>query len=356
MNAPNLLIQEQLDRIEHMLKKSSYGFREEGNKRTVVFCNRTNDCLWYKLDHGVDPAVVVPILQGSLKCQLEGIAIRTVVRDDKETRKFTLYVEGDQPYALESGWSTALKEASFAKSLVRTIAGMTIEQLMQPVTLQPVIGTSKKKTLFCRVFQNDESIFIPNEEGTDWDDVLQQAIANLEEATGRNFREKEEAEVPEPETSDPIDSPVSSSVMPEPVSRVRTIDQEPSELPIQDAVKIMIDDIDSIEKAYAFYGWLTQEGNWKQVSFLPGVGEGIKRRLAEKIVANTSTDLRAIQSDVKTELDYLNWTPIQIESKLVKKYKKREYTQLSQSESYLFFWSLQLQPNSYYRSQLDDQG
>ncbi|MBC7972024.1 MAG: hypothetical protein H7Z11_18185, partial [Verrucomicrobia bacterium] len=135
---------------------------------------------------------------------LEGLLIKSVTRKKQgECDKFRLYVKGDRPYVLESGWSTVPKEQSFAKGLIWTITHMSQQQLQHPIVLNPHPG-EEDGVMFCRVIQDSKSIYVERQGEPDWEDVLERAIVNLEQATGRSFREKPEETLPEETTSDPV--------------------------------------------------------------------------------------------------------------------------------------------------------
>ena len=179
----------QLDRIERLLLESKLGF-STGSQRVPIYCNRSKGGLWYTLNKVGEEMVPMPIEGDRLTCYLEGLLIKSVTRKKQgECDKFRLYDKGNRSYLLESGWTTVPKEQSFAKGLIWTIAHMSEAQLQQPVILSPHAG-NEDGVMFCRVIQDGKSIYIERNSEPDWDEVLERAIANLEQATGRSFREQ----------------------------------------------------------------------------------------------------------------------------------------------------------------------
>jgi len=191
MQTPLDQLKQQLDRIEQTLEASQLGFIQT-DKIKIVYCNRANGGLWYGLEISSSATLIPKIIEAeSLRCRLQGIAVRTATREGEECEKFSLYVQGDRRYVLESGWSTVKGKNSFAQGLVWAIASMTPEQLKRPVVLTPRPGT-KSSVLFCRIYQDGESIYPERTEDLDLEVLLRLAISNLEAASGRSYREKDQ--------------------------------------------------------------------------------------------------------------------------------------------------------------------
>jgi len=314
----------QLDRIERLLLESKLGF-SSGSQRVPVYCNRSKGGLWYTLDKVGDDLVPMPIAGDRLTCYLEGLLVKSVTRKKKgECDKFRLYVKGDRSYVLESGWSTVPKEQSFAKGLVWTIAHMSQQQLQQPIVLNPHPG-DEDGVMFCRMIQEGKSIYVERHGEPDWEDVLERAIANLEQATGRSFREKIE-EAPLGETM--LDS----------------LAQSPSsEMPFTERLGHRLDRLDDLEKCRQFYHWIIGKVIWKQVNEVPGLAADVKQKLATAIATLAPQDLSAVRSLSDGQLGRLGWTDEKIENTLFQRYGKRSRSELGVSELYLFLWYLEEQ-------------
>jgi len=313
----------QLDRIERLLLESKLGF-SSGSQRVPVYCNRSKGGIWYTLDKVGDDLVPMPIEGDRLTCYLEGLLIKSVTRKKKgECDKFRLYVKGDRPYVLESGWSTLPKEQSFAKGLIWTIAHMSQQQLQQPIILNPHPG-DEDGVMFCRVIQEGKSIYIERQGEPDWEEVLERAIANLEQATGRSFREKPEEAPPE-------------ETMPAPLAQV----PEPSEIPFMDGVNQMLNSLDDVEKCRQFYHWITDRAVWKQVNEVPATAAYVKQELAKAIASLAPNDLSPVRTLTDVQLGRLGWEAEKTQNTLFQRYGKRSRSELSVSELYLFLWYLE---------------
>jgi hypothetical protein len=249
------------------------------------------------------------------------LLIKSVTRKKKgECDRFRLYVKGDRSYVLESGWSTLPKEPSFAKGLIWTIAHMSQQQVQQPIILNPHPG-EEDGVMFCRVIQEGKSIFVERHGEPDWEDILERAIANLEQATGRSFREKLE-EVPTEET-------MSDSLAQAP---------DLSEIPFMDGVNQMLDSLDDVEKCRQFYHWVTDRAVWKQVNEVPETASYVKQELAKAIVNLAPHDLSTIRTLTDVQLDRLGWEGEKTQNTLFQRYGKRSRSELSVSELYSFLW------------------
>lgn len=141
-----------------------------------IYCNRSNNCLWYWLD---DDRAIVPITKTALTCYLEKLEFKQVERRGKETWKTHLHVRGDRRYILEAGY-----DSNFSKGLLSALATASHQWLKQPVTIE-VQAADSDEVLFCRFYVNGEAIFAPWDEQTDWRAISRQAIDNIELANGR---------------------------------------------------------------------------------------------------------------------------------------------------------------------------
>lgn len=116
----------------HEAPRSALGFGESP-RATIIYCNRTQGGVWYRLEYpasGGDP-VPVDIPQRCLTARLKGFTFPKKEHKNKEQLKMCLHVEADRQYVLETGHDTVL-----AKSIYADIASMSVEDLMQPVTIE----------------------------------------------------------------------------------------------------------------------------------------------------------------------------------------------------------------------------
>lgn len=328
-------ILDRLSQIEALLQESRLGFHAH-TQRTPVYCNRSKGGVWYTLDikNDMNP---IPIESDRLLCYLEGIVIKATTRKKKgECEKFRLYVQGDRPYVLEAGWSTAPKEQSFAKGIVWAIAHMSQEQLKRPVDLQPQPGT-EDGVLFCRLFQRGKSLYFdrPTNGEPNWDKVLEQAIANLEKATGRSFREKPE-DAHQDEASEEIEQ--------EPVRALEALEaQATGELPFMDMVNQGIARLESLAHARDFYGWMTERSVWQQISAIPAAAELTKKRFEQAIARFVPEDISDVKVAIDAEIMRLKWSHEQFEYKLVEWYNVSTRSRLSGAQLYLLLWRMERQ-------------
>ena len=319
----------QLDRIERLLLESKLGF-SSGSQRVPVYCNRSKGGLWYTLNKVGDDLIPMPIEGDRLTCYLEGLLVKSVTRKKKgECDKFRLYVKGDRPYVLESGWSTLPKEQSFAKSLVWTIAHMSLQQLQQPIILNPHPG-DEDGVMFCRMIQEGKSIYVERQGEPDWEEILRQAIANLEQATGRSFREK-------------LEESSQEETMPSPLAQALPSEVSVSEIPFVERVNHRLNRLDNLEKCRQFYHWIISKAVWKQVNEVPALAANAKQGLALAIADHAPQGLGTVHILTDGQLERLGWTVERTESILFQRYGKRSRLDLSVSELYLFLWYLEEQ-------------
>lgn len=165
----NTLLQQLIDLLQ---QKQPLGFSEPPYPR-YIYCNRSNNCLWYWLNEARE---VVPIPQTALTCLVEKLEFKQVERRGKETWKVHLHVRADRRYILEAGY-----DSNFSKSLLSVLSILTPQQLQHPLTLE-VQAADSDEVLFCRVYISGELIFAPWDENTSWKVVAKRAIANVESA------------------------------------------------------------------------------------------------------------------------------------------------------------------------------
>ena len=159
--------------------------------------------------------------------------------------------------------------------------------------------------------------------------MLERAIANLEQATGRSFREKPEEAPPE-------------EMMPDPLAQV----PESPEMPFMDGVNQMLNSLDDIEKCRQFYQWITDRVVWKQVNEVPATAAYVKQELAKAIASLAPNDLSTVRTLSDVQLGRLGWDSEKTQSMLFQRYGKRSRSELSVSELYLFLWYLEGQQQS----------
>ncbi|WP_416674034.1 hypothetical protein [Egbenema bharatensis] len=159
-------------------RKYSLGFCESPRPK-YIYCNRSQGGLWYFLADDAN-RTPLPIEQPALTCIVDRLEFKQVERRGRETWKTHLHVKSDRPYILEAGY-----DSNFSRSLISALAVMTSLQLQQPITIE-VQAAESEEVLFCRVYTNNELVFAPWDEQTDWRKVARRAIANIDGAMGRD--------------------------------------------------------------------------------------------------------------------------------------------------------------------------
>jgi hypothetical protein len=148
--------------------KQALGFGEAPRSEVWVFCNREKGGIWYSLDSKGD---AVNIEHASLTGYLRKLEFTKPIRRGQETDKLSITIEGDRVYVLESGAAV-----QFSKGLLNVVAGMTLEELKQPITIVPEASTKNEEVLFCNIYQGEKQIFAPYNDQTDWRKVSRSAI------------------------------------------------------------------------------------------------------------------------------------------------------------------------------------
>jgi hypothetical protein len=179
----NTLLHQLIDLLQ---QKQPLGFSEAPRAR-YIYCNRSNNCLWYWLN---DAREVMPIPQTALTCLVEKLEFKQVERRGKETWKIHLHVRADRRYILEAGY-----DSNFSKSLLSVLSILTPPQLQQPLTIE-VQAADSDEVLFSRVYLDGEVIFAPWDESTSWKVVAKRAIANVEAANARRLKNELHPEPP----------------------------------------------------------------------------------------------------------------------------------------------------------------
>lgn len=118
---------------------------------TVVYCNRTKGGVWYTLEYpaGGGEPVAVDIPERCLTARLRGLTFPKREHRNKEHIKMCLHVDAGRHYILETGHDTML-----AKCLYADIASMTVEQLMQPVTIE-LRAADTDTVIFSKIYTSD---------------------------------------------------------------------------------------------------------------------------------------------------------------------------------------------------------
>jgi hypothetical protein len=313
----------QLDRIERLLMEQKLGF-SSGTQRIPIYCNRSKGGLWYTLERNGDDMVPTTIEGDRLTCYLEGLIIKSVTRKKKgDCDKLRLYVKGDRPYVLESGWSTLPREQSFAKAIIWTIAHMTKAQIQNPIVLNPHPG-NEDGVLFCKIFQGKKSLYFERNEEPDWDAILEMAIVNLETATGRSFREK--TEDPEPQESSTGNFTEAQAI---------------EGIGVMDMFNRQLAATTSIKDCRLFCQWVKTPAVWKQISEVPAAASFAQQKLREAISTHAPADLRDVQMDIAIQVDRLGWDEAQVQQFVKNKYGKGGRSELDAAEHFLFLWHLE---------------
>ncbi|MBE9180420.1 hypothetical protein IQ268_17810 [Oculatella sp. LEGE 06141] len=141
-----------------------------------IYANRSNHCLWYTIRDGE----VVPITATALAGYIQELRFETVERRGQPVVKLQLYLRGDRPYCVESGY-----DSNFSKGVLAALATMSPQQLHHPVTLSPQPG-SDETVLFCRVYDaTGDLIRAAYDDQTNWRMMARRAIANVEALHGQ---------------------------------------------------------------------------------------------------------------------------------------------------------------------------
>lgn len=168
--------QQILEMILSTLERPKFGFHSDAGT-VFVYCNRHNGCLWYTLTNGEPTSINNTALTGYLR----QLRFEKVQRRGKECHKLLTTIQGDRLYLLESGY-----DSHFSKGLLATVATLTPQNLLQPITIQPQEGDDDS-VLFCRLWIGNELVKAPYSDETDWREVAKRAIANVKAATETPF-------------------------------------------------------------------------------------------------------------------------------------------------------------------------
>ncbi len=142
-----------------------------------IYCNRSNNCNWYRIINGE----VSPVNSTALTGYLKDLRFEKCDRRGKEVWKLLTTIQADKTYVLESGY-----DSHFTKSLLSAIASLTPDQILNPVTISPRQGDDDQ-VLFARVWIGSEYIKGQYSQDMDFREVAKRAIAVVKAANGEEF-------------------------------------------------------------------------------------------------------------------------------------------------------------------------
>jgi hypothetical protein len=154
------------------LSKQKLGFGPSPG-RTYIYVNRTQGCNWYSLTTEGKPE---PIVHLALTGYVVGLEIRSVQRRGQPVDKLHLHVQANRYYILEAG-----VQSTFSKGAIAALATLKPEDLLQPITLEPVAGDSDE-VLFARLFLKGEPIRTSWDDQTDFQTLTQQVAETISAA------------------------------------------------------------------------------------------------------------------------------------------------------------------------------
>lgn len=174
----NSLLQEILAELQASHKSLGFG---PSPRPIYVYCNRTRDCLWYTLSEDTSRSIQ-PIAEDALTGIVTKIETVEVTRRGKAVEKLHVHVKADRKYILESG-----VDSNFSRALLHPLSLIPVEKLRMPITIAVEPGESDE-VLFCRIYNpaTGEAAFAPWDASTNWDQVLERAIAKVESAVSQS--------------------------------------------------------------------------------------------------------------------------------------------------------------------------
>ncbi|MUH00626.1 hypothetical protein F7734_53510 [Scytonema sp. UIC 10036] len=168
--------QQLLEKIASSLDKSKLGLHNDVGS-LKIYCNRQHGSLWYTLKDGQASPITATALSGYLK----ELKFEQTERRGKPCHKLLATIAADKLYILESGHDT-----HFSKGLLVAVALLTPQQLLQPITIQPVAGDDES-VLFCRVWCGSEYIKASYDDSVNWREIAKAAIAVVKAANEMPF-------------------------------------------------------------------------------------------------------------------------------------------------------------------------
>ncbi len=201
-----------LQQLQLQVQRLQLGFVDIRYK--TVYCNRRCEgALWYTVEDGQQ----IPIKQNALRGYADRLEVVSLQRRGKETDKlqFTLNC-GDLHYVLEAG-----ADSEFAQSLVYSLAILPLEQLRQPIIIQPEPGEDSA-VLFARIRTSDyRRVFVERNKLGNYPAVLEQVIHAVEQvgtplsptspSSNRVEPQRSTPRVAVKEAEAPVPAPVSST-------------------------------------------------------------------------------------------------------------------------------------------------
>lgn len=147
------------------------GFGPAPKGQVWLFCNRKHGGVWYVLNDQSQPVIIE---QQALTGYIRSLEIKETVRRNEKLFKVHFTIEADQVYVLESS-----PKAHFSKGFLSAIALITPDSLRQPITIVPQASTENGEVLFCNIYQENQQVFAPYDDATDWKRVSKTATNNV---------------------------------------------------------------------------------------------------------------------------------------------------------------------------------
>jgi hypothetical protein len=188
---PRMSQEERIERLRTDLSKLLYGFKDDlqdygrdaeierlrlelstilrlgfGADRTLVFINNKYNCTWYTKDGEVQP-IKEKFLFGLIK----SIEFKPRQGEGRPSHHLHCTIEADKRYVLHTGYDN-----HFSKGLLAAVARMSIEQLQQPVHIQPQVTG---KTTLCNLHQHGVLIKSYYNDQSDWKAIAIQSTKNV---------------------------------------------------------------------------------------------------------------------------------------------------------------------------------
>jgi hypothetical protein len=179
-----MAIAKELQKLVEVLAPSQQllGFGEAPRSEVYIFCNRSNNGLWYSLTGEGKP---VSIDATALTGYIRKVEFKTGERRGKQSVKLHCHVEADKKYILETSSDT-----HFSKGLLSAIASLDPEQLRQVISIVPQASTQNGEVLFCNLYLADgQQVFAPYDDKTDFRATSRTAIDNIRLANGEAITE-----------------------------------------------------------------------------------------------------------------------------------------------------------------------
>jgi len=166
-------LQQLAQRISNLESKLTLGLSDHPPGQMRIYCNRQYPpALWYAFDG--EPR---PLSAACITGYLTKLEFSKETRRNKETSKLHIHIQGDRPYLLECGGTTA-----FAKSVIVAVASLSAQDLTKPIAIAPRPGDDDN-VLFATVYSDFQWVNIPEEwrnwEAVDWREITLIALEKL---------------------------------------------------------------------------------------------------------------------------------------------------------------------------------